>query len=87
MWSIVGVRDDKLQTRNVRGEVARLALASPPLGHFLVESLLPGWATKTLTRSPDHTRRGLANPRRLYKTNLLALPFYCRQYTPSQPAV
>lgn len=32
MWSIVGVRDDKLQTRNVRGEVARLALALPPFG-------------------------------------------------------
>lgn len=57
---LCGGRDDRLQMRNVRGEVARLDW--PRFGvTFLVEFLLPGWATKALTRSPDHTRRDLEN--------------------------
>lgn len=42
MWSIVGARDDKLQMRNVRGEVARLDWPGfGDLGDFLVEFCCP----------------------------------------------
>lgn len=59
MWSFVGVGMIGCKCEMCGGKW--LDWTGRAWGDFLVEFLLPGWATKALTRSPDYTRRDLEN--------------------------